>query len=158
MTTWSHCTSFELPASDFLLYGKNSSDINTWRSMQVFCYRCMLSHFSCVRLFVTPWTVARQAPLSMGFSRQEYWSGLPFLTPHVLCLVTQLCPTLCNLMDYIPPGSSVHGILQARILEWVSMPSSRGSSPPRDWTQDSLFAGGFFTIWATREAHEYWSG
>jgi len=40
----------------------------------------MLSHFSCVRLFVTLWTVAHQAPLSMGFSRQEYWSGLPFLS------------------------------------------------------------------------------
>ena len=39
---------------------------------------CMLSHFSCVSLFLTPWTVAHQAPLSMEFSRQEYWSGLPF--------------------------------------------------------------------------------
>ena len=42
---------------------------------------CMLSHFSCVLLFVTPWTVACQAPLSMGFSRQEYWSGLPCPPP-----------------------------------------------------------------------------
>ena len=41
----------------------------------------MLSRFSCVRLFATPWTVAQQAPLSMEFSRQEYWSGLPFLSP-----------------------------------------------------------------------------
>ena len=41
----------------------------------------MLSHFSCVQLFATLWTVARQAPLSMGFSRQEYWSGLPFPSP-----------------------------------------------------------------------------
>ena len=41
----------------------------------------MLSHFSCVQLFATPWTVAHQAPLSMGFSRQEYWSGLPFPSP-----------------------------------------------------------------------------
>ena len=46
----------------------------------------------------------------------------------------QLCPTLCNPMDCSPPGSSVHGILQARILEWVAMPSSRGSSQPRDQT------------------------
>ena len=45
-------------------------------------------------------------------------------------------------------------ILQARILEWVAMPSSRGSSQPRDWTQVSCIAGGFFTVWATREAHE----
>ena len=46
----------------------------------------------------------------------------------------QLCLTLCDPMDYSLPGSSVHGILQARILEWVAMPSSRGSSQPRDWT------------------------
>ena len=46
----------------------------------------------------------------------------------------QLCPTLCDLMECSLPGSSIHGILQARILEWVAMPSSRGSSWPRDWT------------------------
>ena len=60
----------------------------------------------------------------------------------------QLCPTLCNPMDCSPPGSSVHGILQARILEWVAMPSSRGSSQPRDWIHVSYgpcIAGGFFT-------------
>ena len=64
------------------------------------------------------------------------------------CLkVTQLCPTLCNPMDY-----TIHGILQARILEWVAFPFSRGSSQPRDQTQVSHIAGGFFTRWATREA------
>ena len=47
----------------------------------------------------------------------------------------QPCPTLCDSMDCSPPGSSVHGILQARILEWVAMPSSRGSSKPRDQTR-----------------------
>ena len=50
------------------------------------------------------------------------------------------------------------GILQARILEWVAVPFSRGSSQPRDRTQVSHHAGRFFTIWATREAQEYWSG
>ena len=50
------------------------------------------------------------------------------------------------------------GILQARILEWVPISYSRGSSQPRDWTQVSRIAGGFFTSWATREAQEYWSG
>ena len=52
----------------------------------------------------------------------------------VLCLVTQLCPTLCDLMDCSPPGSSVQGILQARTLEWIAIPFSRGSSRPRDQT------------------------
>ena len=48
-------------------------------------------------------------------------------------------------------GSSIPGILQAEILEWVAMPFSRGSSQLRDWTQVSCISGGFFTIWATRE-------
>ena len=55
-------------------------------------------------------------------------------------------------MDYNLPGSSVHGILQARILEWVAIPLPRGSSWPRDWIPVSCIAGRFFTIWATREA------
>ena len=107
----------------------------------------------------------------MGFSRQEYWSGLPFPSPGDLpdpgieprsptlqadaltsappgkqMKVAQLCLTVCDPMDCI-----VHGILQARILEWVAFPFSRGSSPPRDRTQVSCIAGGFFTCWATRE-------
>ena len=52
----------------------------------------------------------------------------------------------------------VHGILQARILEWVAIPFSRGSSQPRNQTGVSCIAGGFFTSWATKEAQEYWSG
>ena len=148
----------------------------------------MWSPFSRVWLFVMLWTVAFQAPLSTWFPRQEYWSGLPFAsladlpnqemepeslkslalargffttsaTWEALLLtwsevkVTQLCPTLCN-----PVGYAVYGILQARILEWVAFPFSRGSSQPRDQTQVSCIAGGFFTSWATREAQEYWSG
>ena len=53
---------------------------------------------------------------------------------------------------------TVHGILRARTLEWLTFPFSKGSSQPRDQTQVSRIAGGFFTIWATREAQEYWSG
>ena len=55
-------------------------------------------------------------------------------------LVAQSCPTLCNPMDCSPLCSSVHGILQARVLEWVAIPCSRGSSWPRDWTRDSCIA------------------
>ena len=67
-------------------------------------------------------------------------------------LVAQSCLTLCDPMDCSLPGSSVHGILQARVLEWVAMPFSRGSSWPRDQTQVSCIAGRFSTIWTTREA------
>ena len=116
--------------------------------------------FSHARLFVTLWIVASQAPLSMEFSRQEYWSGLPFPTPgdsdpgieHISCIpctgeqilyllsplgiplrwvcirsVAQSCLTLCDPMNCSPPGSSIHGIFQARILEWVAISFPRGS-------------------------------
>ena len=66
--------------------------------------------------------------------------------------VAQLCPTLCDPMDCSLPGSSVHGIFQARIMEWVAISFSRGSSWPRDQTRVSCIAGRFCTIWATREA------
>ena len=60
--------------------------------------------------------------------------------------VAQSCPILCNPMDY-----TAQGILQARLLEWIAFPFSRGSSQPRDRTQVSCIAGRFFTSWATRE-------
>ena len=66
-------------------------------------------------------------------------------------LVAQSCLTLCNPMDYRLPGSSVHGILQVRILEWVAIPFSRGSLQSRDRTKVSRIAGRFLTGWAIRE-------
>ena len=147
---------------------------------------------SCIQLLATPWTLAHQSPLSMGFSKQEYWSGFPcpppgdLLNPGIkpkslvypalqedslrleptgksnqslsaqFSSVAQSCSTLCNPMDYSLPGSSVHGILQARILEWVAMTSSRGALQPRDQTQVSCvscIAGRFFTHGVTWEAH-----
>ena len=80
-----------------------------------------------------------------------------YMCEHV-CWVAQLCPALCNLMYYSPPGSSVHGILQARILGWVAVSFSRGSSQPRDQTQASSVsctAGRFFTTAPPGEAHIY---
>ena len=78
-----------------------------------------------------------------------YWSG---------GLVTQSCLTLCDSMDYSLPGSSVHGILQARVLEWVAMPSSKGSSQPGGQTHVSCIIDGLLhcrqMLWCrvTREA------
>ena len=65
--------------------------------------------------------------------------------------VAQLCPTLCDPMDCSLPGSSVHGIFQARVLEWIAISFSRGSSRPRDPTQVSRIVDRRFTVWATRE-------
>ena len=121
---------------------------------------CLLSPFSHVQLFAILWTAARQAPLSIGFSREEYWSGLPFPPPgesswpgdwtrisyvscrgwralyHCdLCLVSH-CVRLFATSWIVPfqvPLSM--GIFQARILEWVTMLSSRGSSQPKDQTR-----------------------
>ena len=70
----------------------------------------------------------------------------------VKVLVIQLCPILYDPMDCSPPGSSVRGIFQIKIREWVAISSSRGSTSSRDQTQISCIAGRFFTIWVTREA------
>ena len=74
------------------------------------------------------------------------------VTEEVKMKVMQLCPTLCSPMDYI-----IHGDLQARILECVAIPFSKGSSQPRDQIQVFHIVGGFFTSFAIRETQEYWS-
>ena len=81
-----------------------------------------------------------------GRQGQHIWSTVKKVK------VAQSCPTLCDPMDY-----TVHGILQARILEWVALPFSRGSSQPRDQMQVSHIAGGFFTSCATGKVQECWS-
>ena len=79
---------------------------------------------------------------------KKYWSEV---------LVAQSCLTLCHPMDQGSPGFSVHGIFQARILEWVAISFSRGSSRPGDWTWVSCIAGRFFTVWTTKVAlKKYW--
>ena len=72
-------------------------------------------------------------PPSASLSPRAGGSEVNLMRSYVLSRFSQ-CLTLCNPMDNSPPGSSVHGILQARILEWVVMPFSRASSPPRDQT------------------------
>ena len=120
--------------------------------------RVILSHFSRVWLCATLWTVACQAPLSMGFSRQEYWSELPYPPPEDLPdpgieTVSLISPAMGCLLNLLP----VHGILQAGILEWVAMPSSKGSSQPRDQTHISYLLlpwQVFFTTSTTWESQK----
>ena len=120
--------------------------------------------------------------LLLGFPRQEHWSGLPFSSPgdlpdpgintaspalagifftteppgkplsYMRAKSLQSCPTLCDPIDCSTPGSSLHGILQARIPEWIAISFSRGPSRPRDQTQVTLISGRCFTIYAAREA------
>ena len=88
-----------------------------------------------------------------GCSINTWWKiSVPFFLSCVWVLVTQSCPALCDPKDCSPPGSSVHGIFQARMLEWVAIFFSRGTSWPRDRT--CRIAGWFFTVWATRETIE----
>ena len=90
---------------------------------------------------------------SRNVQELQSWGLSSLNESHRVCvLVTRSCLTFCDLMDCSPPDSSVRGILQARILEWVAISFSRGSSQPRDWTRVSHVASRFFTIWATREA------
>ena len=79
----------------------------------------LLSRFSCDRFCATPETAAHQAPPSLGFSRQEHWSGLPFPSPMHESEVAQLCPTPNDPLDCSLPGSSVHGIFQARYCQVI---------------------------------------
>ena len=83
----------------------------------------------------------------LTFLRTEWWDNRKGAYVY---LWKWKCPTLCDCMDY-----TVHGILQARILDWVAVPFSRGSCWPMDRTQVSHIAGELFTSWATREAHLY---
>ena len=146
---------------------KNTEDFCRCFGGVIQCCRCWVTK-SCLTLW-DPMDCSRSGCLSMGFPRQEYWSGAPFPSPGdfpgseieptspalaggffvteppgkpewFTCLLAkslQSCLTLCDPMDCSPLGSSVHRILQARILEWVAMPSSRGSSWPRDQTHGS---------------------
>ena len=83
----------------------------------------LLSRFSRVQLYATPETAAHQAPPSLGFSKQGYWSGLPFPSPmhESESEAAQLCLTLSDPMDCSLPDSSAHEIFQVRVLEWVAI-------------------------------------
>ena len=162
------------------IHGIFQARILEWVAISFFMYhvRECVKSLSRVQLFATPWTVAHRTPLSIGFSRQEFWSGLPFpfpgdlpdpgieprcpalqadaLTseppgkPHIYiqkcCLVTKMFSTLCDTMDFSPPGSLVHGISQAKILEWVAISFSRGPFfLPGTQSAYPALIGGFFT-------------
>ena len=134
--------------------------MNEWESLsRVWC-------------FATPWIIAYQASLSMEFSRQEYWSRLPFPSPGNLSdpgiepsssavqadsLLSEpqgklKWKSLSPVQLFATPLTVVHGVLQARILEWVAFSLLSRSFQTRNWTRVPCIAGGFFTSWAIKEA------
>ena len=105
----------------------------------------LFNYFLCLSLvFPLPlnWPTLTGRPLAVGLCEMYV----------CVCVSRWVILTLCDPVDYSPPGFPVHEIPQARVLEWVAISFSRGSSQPRDRTQVSCIAGGFFTIWAAREA------
>ena len=90
------------------------------------------------------WNVILRGVVGLG-------CGYIYIYVKVKVLIAQWV-SLCDSKDCRLPDSSIHGILQARIVEWVAIPFSKGSSRPRNLTQVSCIAGRFFTVWATREA------
>ena len=147
----------------------------TWNYHNIISWLWKWKSLSRVRLFATPWTIR-----SMEFSKPEFWSREPFPSPGDLPDLVleprspvsqadslpaeppgwlwkwsesefgQSCPTLCDPMDCSPPGSTVHGIFQARVLESVAVSFSRGSSRPRAQTQVLCIAGRCFY----RQSHQ----
>ena len=110
--------------------------------------------FSCVFSFTT-WSSSPSLCSSYTDRMQSADARSIHWEPHwkeVKVLVAQSCPTLCDPMHCSPPGSSVHGIFQVRILEWVAISFSRGSSWPKNWTRLTHIAGRCFTLWTIREA------
>ena len=95
-------------------------------------------------------------PHAMQWGQKTKWEKVnssQCISPLLLLPSRFSCVRLCDPMDCNPSGSSVRGILQARKLEWVAIPSSRRSSPPRDWTRVSCICRSILYLWATRETH-----
>ena len=100
------------------------------------------------------WKQNGKGNLQWGHSRHSQFYHISRPCMHAACLVTQLCLTLCDPQDSSPPGSSVHGISQARILEWVAISFSRGSSLPRDQTSVSCISRQILYHCTIGEAHQ----
>ena len=155
MTHWLYPLAWEAPSlfQNLISEPKSHSDLEIRRT----------SKYQTVKLpdsSLTPWqcVLIHGCPVSSLMSAG--WGDPPHTEPptHLLKVlrkneseVAQSCPTLCDPMDCSLPGSSIHGVFQARILEWVAISFSRRSSQPRDWTQISHTVGRRFIVWATRE-------
>ena len=118
-----------------------------------FLFMAFKSHFLkdiIVEITETEQNIEKKNEKQNEDSIRDLWDNMKNTNICIMCvqsvLVTQSCLTLCDPMDCSPPGFSLYGIFQAKILEWVAIPFSRGSSPPRDQTRVSCIIGRFFTI------------
>ena len=127
---WEMVKDREALHSTFHRVAKNWTQLSKWTTTSHFTDEIKVEFLSSLRNF-NCWYISSIVALQTEWSCQSH-------------------PILCDPMDYSLPGSSVHGIFQARILEWVTISFSRRSSPPRDWTWVSQIVGRPFTIWATR--------
>ena len=122
----------------------------------IFLVICDVEHLSMYPLATCMFLENNSNPLLIFSQFFSYWVlQVLYIDRIKWSEVTQLCLTLCNPMDCNLPGSAVCGIFQARVLEWVAISFSKGSSWPRNRTQVSCIAGRRFTVWATREASIY---
>ena len=124
-------------------------------TIQIFVSQLMSLLFNMLSRFVITFLLRRQH-LLIAWLRSRSAVASHHLVQSMLLQGWVNWKSLSRVRLFATPWT-VHGILQARILEWVAFPFSRGSSQPRDPTQVSHIEGGFFTIWTTREAQEYWS-
>ena len=128
------------------------------RLLSRWCHPAVSSSVIPFSSYLQSFPASRSFPVSQPFALGSQSIGVSTsILPISVVLVALLCPILCKPMDCSPLGSSVHGILQAKILEWVAIPFTSNSSQPGDWTQVFCIASRFFTIWATRKvsSNEY---
>ena len=116
---------------------------------KVFIFFSIIKHFSVNRIKIS----SQQQWENFQVSFIKYWDIIDSLGKVKWNEVSRSCPTLCDTIDCSLPGSSVRGIFQAIVLEWIAISFSRGSSQPRARTRVSLIVDRRFTVWATREAN-----
>ena len=133
--TWVSCIADSLPLEP---PGKPVLSLRCFLFLFFWCYAVSLWYLCVGRMLKSSYWEFIELP---GFEN--------FVCVYMCVLVAQLCLILCHPINCSPPDFSVHGILQARILEWIAILLSRGTSQPRDWTLVSCFTGRFFTVWAT---------
>ena len=146
MATHSNILSWKIPQAEepsiYSPWGHKESDMTEWATHTLGIY----SFYNAVVNNISLYVLIPNHLLQIYRNIIDFCTLILYLA--VLCFVTQSWQTHCDPMDCSQPGSSVHGILQARMLEWVDIPFSRGSFQPRDRTEVSYIAGRFFTVWA----------